>query len=252
MIDLSGVLGAMPLPDATTAATVGVIFVGSIVSGLAGFGSPAICGAVLLHWLSPGQAVPLLLACGITGQLLGIAKLRQAMQWRSCARFLVGGLVGIPLGAQLLTAVDPRVFAVGFGAFLLGYSGYMLFRPRIAMQGHRPLVDVVAGFAGGVTGGAIAFPSAIPTAVCNLRGLPKLEQRGIIQPFILFMQVATCVYFAKMGSFSSASLATYAWCLPGILAGTWIGLRLFHRIDESLFRRLILLFLGASGASFVL
>jgi uncharacterized membrane protein YfcA len=35
------------------------------------------------------------------------------------------------------------------------------------------------------------------------------------------------------------------------MAGTWIGLRLFDRIDDALFRRIVLVFLIVSGASFM-
>jgi uncharacterized membrane protein YfcA len=36
--------------------------------------------------------------------------------------------------------------------------------------------------------------------------------------------------------------------LPALLAGTWLGLRLFGRLDEPAFRKIVLVLLLASGA----
>jgi uncharacterized membrane protein YfcA len=245
-------LGSFPSLDITIVVTLVAVFAGSLAAGLAGFAFSAIAGALLLHWLSPQQAVPLLLACSITTQLFSIGKLWGSMQWRRCVPFLVGGVVGIPVGAMLLSEVDPRLFATGFGAFLVCYSGYMLLRPSLVVQRGGRLVDVAAGFAGGITGGAVAFPGAFPTIWCGLRGLSKQEQRGIVQPFILLMQIATLAYFSKLGLVASATMVTYLWCIPAVVGGTWLGLMLFHRINDASFRRVVLLFLIVSGATLII
>jgi uncharacterized membrane protein YfcA len=252
MIDLAAQLKSISMPETTVVVTLAAIFAGSLVSGLAGFAFSAIAGSILMHWLPPTQVVPLLLACSIAGQLFGIAKLWRVMAWRQCAPFLVGGLAGIPLGGAILSGLDARIFAVTFGCFLVCYSAYMLARPKIVVARGGWLGDVAAGFAGGITGGAIAFPSAVPTVWCGLRGLPKQEQRGIIQPFILLMQIATLAWFAKLGVFAATTVSTFLWCVPAVLAGSWIGLRLFDRIDDRRFRCIVLVLLIVSGAGFVL
>jgi uncharacterized membrane protein YfcA len=94
----------------------------------------AVSGAMLFHWLAPVQAVPLLLACSITTQLLSITKLWGTMRWRQCTPYLVGGFVGIPVGVKLLQHFSPYAFAAGFGIFLVCYSGYMLPRPRFTIS----------------------------------------------------------------------------------------------------------------------
>jgi len=68
------------------------------------------------------------------------------------------------------------------------------------------------------------MPGAIPTIWCNLKGLSKIQQRAIVQPFILLMQVATMAYFSKLGILASATWTTYLWCAPAVVAGTFLGL----------------------------
>lgn len=236
----------------TLIATLVIIFAGSLAAGLAGFAFSAITGAILFHLIAPIDAVPLLLACSITTQLFSISKLWRTMQWRQCLPYLVGGFAGIPIGAELLKTFDAHVFAAGFGFFLICYSLYMLLRPHVVIRGRGRYVEVAAGFVGGITGGATAFPGAIPTVWCSLRGLSKLEQRGIVQPFILLMQIATLAYFSKLGILASATLTTYLWCAPAVVLGTWLGLQLFNHIDDKRFRQIVLLFLLISGATLII
>jgi len=233
----------------TLMVTLVAIFAGSFAAGLAGFAFSATAGAILFHWVAPLEAVPLLLVCSITTQLFSVASLWRTMQWRQCLPYLAGGLVGIPVGARLLENFNSHTFAAGFGLFLICYSIYMLLRPNLAFRAGSRFAEVAAGFAGGITGGATAFPGAIPTIWCNIRGLSKVEQRGIVQPFILLMQIATLVYFSKMGILASGTWTSYIWCLPAVIGGTWLGLKLFNRVDDVRFRRLILLFLLVSGAT---
>lgn len=237
--------------DMTLAITLMSIFAGSLAAGLAGFAFSAISGAILFHWVAPVEAVPLLLVCSITTQLFSITSLWRTMRWRQSLPYLAGGLAGIPVGARLLATLNAHTFAAGFGVFLVCYSAYMLLRPKLALAGGGRFAEIAAGLAGGITGGATAFPGAFPTIWCNLKGLSKIEQRGIVQPFILLMQIATLAYFSKFGILASGTWANYLWCLPAVVGGTWLGLQLFNRIDDAKFRRLVLFFLLVSGATLV-
>jgi uncharacterized protein len=225
------------------------VFLGALVSGLAGFAFSAVTAALLTHWVAPIVFVPLLLACSITTQLYCIAKLWHSIEWRRCIPFVIGGIVGIPLGAALLRHSDPHRFGVGLGLFLVAYSVFMLLKSSLVIARGNRVADAACGVLGGITGGAIAFPGAAPTVWCALRGMPKDVQRGVVQPFILIMQVATLLYFSRLGILTAASIANYLLCVPAVLFGTWIGLGFFQRINDASFRRAVLIFLIVSGAS---
>jgi uncharacterized protein len=241
----------MSLADFLPVATFGSVLIGSVAAGLAGFAFSAITGSLLFHWVAPMAAVPLLLACSITTQLFSIAALWNTMQWKRCLPILVGGFLGIPVGAFVLQHLSAARFNVAFGAFLVCYAAYMLWRPnlKIHQDGGGPLAATAIGFVGGITGGAVAFPGAFPTIWCSLRALPKEIQRGTVQPFILIMQVATLAYFSKLGILDVETAKTFLWCAPAVLGGTWIGIRLFRRIDDVMFRRVLLMLLLVSGAA---
>jgi uncharacterized membrane protein YfcA len=227
---------------------IGPVFLGAIVTGLAGFAFSAVAASLLLHWLSPQETVSLLLACSITIQAFSLAHLWRRLDWSACLPFLAGGLAGLPLGTELLRAADPRLYAGCFGGFLVAYAAIMLLRPHRAVRGFGRAGDAAIGFLGGIAGGAMAFPGAVPTMWCTLQGMPKHAQRSVVQPFILVLQLTAFAYDAQLGIVSSATLRTYLLCAPAILCGTWLGLHLFERIDDAQFRRAVLILLLVSGA----
>lgn len=229
-------------------------FVGAVVSGLAGFAFSAAAGAILIHILAPNEAVPLMMACSIAVQSASLLWLRQVMRWRDSLKFIAGGIFGVVPALYLLTHVDAANFRIGFGLFLAIYSSYMLLRPRLhflttATTGS---YDAAVGFAGGMIGGLTAMPGAAPIVWCDLRGLPKEQQRGLVQPFIAAMQVASMVLLTGSGNLSGRVLADLAVTLPAVAVGTAIGIYMFGKVNELTFRRAVLVALLISGVSFLL
>ena len=238
--------------DGALPASFVAVFIGALIGGLIGFAFSAIAGAILLHYADPISAVPLLLACSITTQCMSIARLWRSMNWRGCLPFLAGGIIGIPVGGYLLQTLPPGAFVAAFGSFLACYSLYLLLHPPAHIRGPRRSIDMLAGVAGGITGGAVAFPGAIPTIWCSLRGLAKEKQRGLVQPFILIMQLLTLVYFSRIGIITSDLVATFAFCAPAAILGTLAGLTLYKRVSDTHFRKLTLVFLLISGTLLVI
>lgn len=225
------------------------VFLGSVVAGLVGFAFSAIAGSLMLHWVTPLEMVPVLITCSIATQLLSIANLQHSIQWRRFLALCCGGIIGIPIGAMLMEHVSARIFAVGIGALLIFYSTIMLVRPARQERRGGMVTDFVAGLAGGVSGGSIAFPGAIPSLWYCLKGVSKETQRETIQPFVLVMQVMTMLYFSKLGLLSVTMVGTFMHCVPAILSGTLIGLMIFRGVGDTIFRRIVLFLLLVSGIS---
>ena len=228
------------------------VFLGSVVVGAAGFGSAAVAGALMLFWLVPISAVPILNSASFTTQVISVGQLWRSLRWRGCLALIVGGLIGIPLGVLLLQRADPELFRLAFGLFLACWSSYLLMRPHLRLQKRGRLVDGFVGLTGGISGGAIAFPGALPAIWCTLTRDTMEEQRGTIQMFILVMQAATLTYLVANGLVGHAFVLDYIRMLPAIVIGTFVGVHLFTKINVFLFRRVVLLLLLIAGATHAL
>jgi uncharacterized protein len=224
------------------------VFCGAFVSGLAGFAFSAVAGAALLHVLPPLEAVPLMMACSIAVQATNLWTLRKHIRWKESLILVAGGSVGVPIAVWLLQVTDARVFKDAFGVAVACYAAYMLFRPglahRLQMNSGR---NALIGFSGGFVGGLTAMPGAIPTIWCDIHGVPKTEQRGMVQPFIAAMQIFGLVLMLIQKDLSTKVLVDFAASVPALLAGTALGITAFRYVDDALFRRIILSILLVSG-----
>jgi uncharacterized membrane protein YfcA len=232
----------------------GAVFAGAFVSGLSGFAFSAVAGAILLHVFPPIEAVPLMMACSITVQAANLFALRKSIQWKASLVFIAGGLLGIPIAIYLLQNVDTGTFRLGFGALVSLYAAYALLRPTAVYlrQMDSRSRNVLVGFGGGLVGGLTAMPGALPAIWCDIHGLPKTQQRGLVQPYIGIMQLFALALMLSHNSLSSKVLIDFGIALPALAAGTAVGIVLFGRINEAAFKRIILGLLLFSGLCLVI
>jgi hypothetical protein len=230
------------------------VFAGAFVSGMAGFAFSAVAGAILLHVFQPSEAVPLMMACSVGVQTSTLLTLRHQMRWKESLFLIAGGLLALPIAVFLLQSADTRSLQIAFGGLITAYAAYALFRPAL---GHVPAIhhqsrSLLIGFGGGLIGGLTAMPGALPTIWCDMHGMPKDQQRGLVQPFIAAMQVSALLLMLSRHELPSNILIDLAVSVPPLAAGTMLGILMFRRINEAAFRRIILIMLLISGLSLVL
>jgi uncharacterized membrane protein YfcA len=184
-------------------------FVGGIVSGLAGFAMGLVVSGVWLHILTPAQTAALIVGYGLLVQTYSIWKLRHALSLRTLAPFIGGGVIGVPLGAALLSHISPAAIRDGVGVLLIVYSGYFLIRPHVhTVQASLP-ADVGIGFLNGILGGMTGLAGPIITIWCQLRGFRRDEQRAVFQPVILAAFALTAVSLAINGTVTKDLIRTF-------------------------------------------
>jgi len=231
------------------------IFAAALVTSVAGFAFSPLAAAMLFHLLDdPVQVVQIVLVCSVGGQVLMVWALRHDIAWRRLAPFLVGAAAGLPFGIFALLQLRPAAFAQAMGVLLLSSALFRLFRRPLVIRRQPVVLDVAAGFLGGITGGAAAFPSMVVSIWCGFKGWTKEEQRGLCQPFILAVQGAAIVMLmvAKPGSEGAPSFdfAGIAY-LPPVLLGSTLGLAFFKRMNDRQFALAINLMLIAAGIGFL-
>jgi len=108
------------------------------------------------------------------------------------------------------------------------------------------------GFFNGVIGAMTGFAGIFVTIWCGLRGWPKDQQRAVFQPVAVAVFVMSAVALGATGAASADIVRLFLLGLPVLLAGTWLGLKLYGHLDEAGFRKLVLVLLLVSGIALVL
>src|SRR5689334_3264708 len=189
---------------------VSATFAASFVAGLAGFAFAIVAAAVWLHFLPPAQSTVLIAAFGLIVQGWAVWKLRHAIRPFRLAPFLIGPVIGVPLGAQPLRWASPDSLRFGIGVVLVAFSLYSLIRPNLprASEAGR-FTDGIVGTLNGALGGATGFAGIILTIWCTLRGWPPPEQRAVFQPVGVFVFLLTALFLGGTGTMPPARL-TYS------------------------------------------
>jgi hypothetical protein len=73
---------------------------------------------------------------------------------------------------------------------------------------------------------------------------------GVVRPVCIFLMSA--LWLGAKGTVTPETIKLFVIGLPFLLAGTWLGLRFFGRIDEAMFRKIVLALLFISGAVLII
>jgi len=199
---------------------------GGFVSGLAGFGTALMALGIWLYVLPPALAVPLVVICSVIAQTSTMPSMWKSIDLSLVWPFVIGGLIGVPVGTILVAQADPGVFKLSVGVLLLVFP-IALYLNRVPMSlrfGGR-LADGLIGLGGGILGGLAGLSGPLPTLWATVRGWGKDERRGIFQTYNLTVLTAALCLQAATGQIEQRVIWLAAVAFPMTLLGAWAGTR---------------------------
>lgn len=235
--------------------TIGFIWLGTLLGGIAaggtGFAFGLVASAIWLHRIDPLQSGILIAGCGLILHVTTIWQQRQHVEPARIWPFVVGGLVGVPIGVHFLAYTDAAMLKILLAVFLIVFGTYALLAPKLRTitGGGRP-ADVSIGFLGGILGGLGGYSGVLPTIWTQLRGWPKEMARAVYQPYVIVMQAVTLAGILWV-AFDRADLRLLIVILPPLFLGTWVGWKLYGKLDDRRFRQAIAVLLIASGVTLI-
>ena len=226
-------------------------FAGGFVAGLAGFGTALMALGIWLYVLPPSDAVPLILICSVVAQSWTLPSLWRSFDFTLIWPFVIGGLIGVPLGTLLVAQADPNAFKLTVGVFLLLFPLALYFSKPMAFRfGGRP-ADAAIGFAGGVLGALAGLSGPLPILWATIRGWGKDERRGIFQTYNWTVLFAALCLQAASGLIAGHVMWLALLAFPGTILGAWLGARCYHAMSDRNFRDVVLGLLFLSGVALV-
>jgi uncharacterized protein len=96
-------------------------------------------------------------------------------------------------------------------------------------------------------GGMTGLAGILVTIWSGLRGWPKDQQRTVFQPVAVAIFLMSALWLGAKGAITPDTVKLFAAGLPVLIVGTWLGLKLYGRLDEASFRKVVLVLLFVSG-----
>jgi uncharacterized protein len=216
-----------------------VLLLGVSKSGFgAGFGSLAVPMMALA--VTVPQAAAILMPVLLVMDLLGMAAFRKDVDRQLLKFLLPWGLAGVLVGALLFRWLDARLVAGIVGVFtLLFLAQRLLFPPRPdsppPSRWLGALLTATSGFTSFI---AHAGGPPINAYVIPLKLKPVLFT-GTMAFFFFFINLSKWVPYAWLGLLDLRNMVTSLALLPFAPIGVWVGVRIAHRINQTLFYRFV-------------
>lgn len=221
---------------------------GGVVQGISGFAFGMVAMSIWAWGIDPLLATVLAVFGGLCGQLVSAISIRREGRSSDLLPFLIGGFVGVPIGTHLLPSIDAAAFKVLLGIILVLGCPLMMAAPRmnLAVAAGR-IGDGVAGLVGGIIGGISGLTGVAPAIWGAVRGFDKARQRELLQNFNIAMLTATLIALTWRGAITTETVPYLGIVAISMLVPSIIGAKLYVRLPEASFRRVVLILLTMSG-----
>lgn len=232
-----------------------IVLTGISKAGLGG-GLGGLAVPFMAMWISPRDAVAVVLPILIVMDFVGMRAWRGKADWNDLRRLVPAALVGIALGALVFGQMSDRTVKLVLGLIAISFAADRLLRsgkrivPGQARALSRPfawLCGVGAGFTS-----TLAHSGGPPLMAYLLnRNLPKQTFVATSVFFFTAINLAKLPFYLAIELFSRETLLMSAMLLPLVPLGVWLGLRLLDRIPERPFYLFATWALGLSGVKLI-
>lgn len=227
-----------------------VLFGACLVKSTLGFGEALIAMPFLTLLVGVQMAAPLTALVMSTLTLMMLLRSWQQVDLRAAWRVMLAAVVGVPLGVWGLRSLPSDWLTLGLGIVLVLVGLFHLTRPALRWV-PGPRWGYLFGFISGVLGGAINGGGPPVIIYSTLRRMPPAEFRATLQGCFTPLNVFILLGHALAGLWTPPVLELYAWSLPVILAGLWLGSRFQQAIPARSFDRVVYLSLVVLGGVMV-
>jgi uncharacterized membrane protein YfcA len=209
-----------------------VLITGISKSGFGG-GLGVLAVPLLALFVSPFQAAAIMLPILCAMDIINVWVYRKTWDRRNIRILLPASLVGVIAGALTFRYLSDAHIRIIVGAIALVFSMLFFFRRD---GGERRGPDVLRGSFWGLIAGFVSFgvhAGAPPTNVYLLpQRLDKTVFVGTLVVLFAAINYFKLIPYALLGQLSAGNLLTGVVLAPLIPVGSWIGVKLHHRIPE--------------------
>lgn len=227
-----------------------VVFVAGTVAGLTGFGLTLISVPALLLVFDPVTVVVVNSILSLVTGLVIVFEAWREIEMNAVLRLLPWSFIGLVLGSELLSALDPDYIKLGAGIVVL--CAALLLVSKVKLPKDSSWSVVVVGASSGTLATSTGFPSPLVALLFTARRFAKESLRA-----------SSAAYFSSIGAIGLAVLigrglaeethfTLAALFIPAALLGKILGSILLRKFSNETFRKITLgvsVLAGAMGIS---
>ena len=238
------------LDTSTVLIVIAIMIMYTFVGICAGFGGGLTTMPLVTMLLPVKMAAPMSVIVGTATALYATWLSRKETDWKSAIVLIVFSLLGIPVGIYALSYLPDGIMKIGLGSFLIIYSFYSLFIPRLPIYDRGWIAAPLGAIAGAL--GAAFSTNGPPVVIYGmLRNLAPAAFRGTLNAFFTASNIAIIGGLVSSGIMTMSTVKLVVLCIPTMILGSLIGQFVHKRIPVSIFRIVVFILLIASGSMLI-
>lgn len=223
-----------------------IVFAAMLTQSCIGFAGALVAMPFISLCLTPREIIPSYSLVMLAVDILLVAESRQHVAWSKVRTLLLGGLIGIPIGAYGLKHLPAAFIGLAISLVTLAFAVVFMFRIAVPLREDRA-TQVGVGLCSGMLGGCVSA-SGPPVVIYALarKWEKNLFRTTLLTYFTCLAAISVGTYFC-MGMMTPKTLRLSAVGLvpAGMAAG--LGLALKNRLEERHFRSVVLAVIVATS-----
>ncbi len=222
------------------------IALGFFLQSIAGFSASLVSIPILLYAFPMQDTIAIMSIYFLIFSLVMITQHRKHINKEVVKELIFAATIGLAIGITLLKYSDPEILRIILGVLIMGYAVFAVIKPSIKVNKKAgPIWGFIAGTVSGLyTAGAPIYVSYINS---------RLNRKKVIKSTIIgtlaitnFLRIPLLMY-NQMITYDIMIKVLYA--LPFFALAVIIGHYAYKKMDEKIFRYVILGLIFLSGAS---
>lgn len=221
-----------------------IVLVASILQAGTGFGFSIMATPFLLLLFKSHDAIQLNIILSLLISLLMTCKIRKEVNKDSLIRLTKGSLIGILPGLLLFIFLDVGPLKIFASILILASTGLLVAKVNIRQSDSK---ELITGALSGFLTTSIGMPG--PPLLIYFAGakFDKSTLRSTTLAYFVFVYLVSLLLQFSMYGISKDVWISTLWALPFTLLGIYLGQRVFARLYQQLFQKIIYALLFFTG-----
>lgn len=220
----------------------------SFVQRVSGFGFGIFVMTLLPHVMpSYGEATALSGLLASVTSLMIVARMHKHIVWSKLWLILAAFVATSFFAVGMVKMIDSAILKKVLGVILIGVSLYFIFlrnriKPR-ASASAQALLGSLSGLMGGFCG-----MQGPPAVLYFLAACPTKEQYiALTQVYFLLGNLTMTAFRGSNGMLTGPVGTAFCFGIGAVVAGTWLGAKVFKIISRQTLQRIVYAYIGVSG-----
>ncbi|MFD6441191.1 sulfite exporter TauE/SafE family protein [Peribacillus sp. NPDC060186] len=221
-----------------------IVLVASILQSSTGFGFSIMATPFLLMLFQPQEAIQINIILSLIISISLILKLRNDIDFILLKRFILGSIVGVPMGVLIFVSININALKLGVSIILLILTLLLIGNFKVKPTQFRDFI--VCGISGVLTT-SIGMPG--PPLLLYFTGTDteKGKLRATTLAFYLFIYFISLITQIIFTGTNKVIWESSLYAIPIVFLGLFIGQIIFKRLNQRVFRiftYILLIFTG--------